>query len=569
MKKRFYFLLTALFSILLSSQTFDWEKTFAGSNDEVFIDNIEDGAGNYIFSGTSNSNDGDLTLNYGLQDIFVVKTDGGGNYLWKKTFGGNNDDVILDLEKSNDGGVVFVSKSKSNSNNFSTNLGDFDFWVTKLDSNGNVVWNFPFAGSGVENNAKIIPIGTGYVVALETNSTDGEFAHSTTSGNNIWLLKLSETGAVIWKNRLQGNGEEIIKQLVPIDASIFGILLVSSSSDGDFVSNTSTASKSFFMRLNSSGNIISNAMVESADPAKANNIENIKMTSLGQFLLSGSENVSVVFGSTTYNNVDAVMALVSASGVLSWKRNYVNTSGPYFERAVLSEVANDNNFIFIIVNKNNNDAQNIQNIMLKLDSNGNLLNTFIISTNYNFIKYFDIHKLISGIMALSFTSINDAGPDTAFHSIQFINDTGTLNQSSSIKVNNSILNAYAYASSLLTNNDEIISFWTHRNAWNSTPQNGNNVWFSKWNIPINYLSLDEELEISKSIIIYPNPVSEFLNIVLPQDEKLEIIKIYNSAGQLTKIENAKKIDVSSFVKGKYIFEIKTNKSVTRKSILVQ
>ncbi len=100
-------------------------------------------------------------------------------------------------------------------------------------------------------------------------------------------------------------------------------------------------------------------------------------------------------------------------------------------------------------------------------------------------------------------------------------------------------------------------------------QNGNNVWFSKWNIPTNYLSIDEQVEFSKNIVVYPNPVSEFLNIVLPKDEKLENTKIYNSAGQLIKIEKSKKIDVSSFVKGKYILEIKTNKSVSRKSILVK
>jgi hypothetical protein len=69
--------------------------------------------------------------------------------------------------------------------------------------------------------------------------------------------------------------------------------------------------------------------------------------------------------------------------------------------------------------------------------------------------------------------------------------------------------------------------------------------------------------------IYPNPVSEMLNISLQDNLTLEKVNIYNTLGQLIKTEKQNKINVSTFAKGSYFVEIITPKGKATKTILVE
>ncbi|MGE8340584.1 MAG: T9SS type A sorting domain-containing protein [Flavobacterium sp.] len=68
--------------------------------------------------------------------------------------------------------------------------------------------------------------------------------------------------------------------------------------------------------------------------------------------------------------------------------------------------------------------------------------------------------------------------------------------------------------------------------------------------------------------IYPNPVSEVVNIILKEDLKLEKVNIYNTLGQLVKTEKNKVINVNSLSNGTYFFEIVTDKGKATKKILI-
>jgi hypothetical protein len=72
-----------------------------------------------------------------------------------------------------------------------------------------------------------------------------------------------------------------------------------------------------------------------------------------------------------------------------------------------------------------------------------------------------------------------------------------------------------------------------------------------------------------NFVIYPNPVSETLNIQLHDSVKLEKSKIYNTLGQLIKTENDKEINVSDLSKGSYFIEVITDKGKAAKSFIVE
>ncbi|EKT3958562.1 T9SS type A sorting domain-containing protein, partial [Flavobacterium psychrophilum] len=75
--------------------------------------------------------------------------------------------------------------------------------------------------------------------------------------------------------------------------------------------------------------------------------------------------------------------------------------------------------------------------------------------------------------------------------------------------------------------------------------------------------------IESALKIYPNPVSEILNIALQEGLQLEKVNFYNTLGQLIKTTNHSEINVSSFAKGNYFVEVITNQGKATKTIIVQ
>ncbi|EKT3965744.1 leucine-rich repeat domain-containing protein [Flavobacterium psychrophilum] len=75
--------------------------------------------------------------------------------------------------------------------------------------------------------------------------------------------------------------------------------------------------------------------------------------------------------------------------------------------------------------------------------------------------------------------------------------------------------------------------------------------------------------IESNLKIYPNPVSEILNIALQEGLQLEKVNFYNTLGQLIKTTDHSEINVSSFAKGNYFVEVMTNQGKVTKTIIIQ
>ncbi len=68
--------------------------------------------------------------------------------VWDKTFGGTSDDQLYSMIATSDGGVLLAGDSSSgqNGNKSAPNRGSNDYWVVKVDENGNKVWDKTFGG---------------------------------------------------------------------------------------------------------------------------------------------------------------------------------------------------------------------------------------------------------------------------------------------------------------------------------------------------------------------------------------------------------------------------------------
>lgn len=102
-----------------SSGNVVWRKTYGSDADEGYaVITTEDGGS--IVAGQS--------FGFGV----LVKLDQSGNTQWKKRYGGGGYDEIQDLVRTSDGGYALTGLT------FSYGAGDADFWVLKIDGEGNL-----------------------------------------------------------------------------------------------------------------------------------------------------------------------------------------------------------------------------------------------------------------------------------------------------------------------------------------------------------------------------------------------------------------------------------------------
>jgi hypothetical protein len=99
-------------------------KTIGGSfSDDYAYSIIQSSDGGYVVAGESGG------------DIHVVKLDSLGNVIWSKTIGGSNNDRATSIIQSSDGRYVVAGWTNS------FGAGSYDFYVVKMDANGNVCFS--------------------------------------------------------------------------------------------------------------------------------------------------------------------------------------------------------------------------------------------------------------------------------------------------------------------------------------------------------------------------------------------------------------------------------------------
>ena len=121
-----------------------------------------DGGGHNLNPSTHQTSDGGFVLASCIhcgaktEDLWVLKLDIAGNVVWQRTYGGDNYDYGVLIQQTIDGGYTVGGATKS-----FRGTGDFDGWLLKLDSNGNIVWEKTYGGFNDDT------------IAYHGNTTDG------------------------------------------------------------------------------------------------------------------------------------------------------------------------------------------------------------------------------------------------------------------------------------------------------------------------------------------------------------------------------------------------------------
>ncbi len=191
-------ILICLFSSAQSLQI-NWQNCYGGSQFEECYDIIENQNG-YLIVGSSESNDGDVSINYGGTDCWLIKTSNAGELGWVKSYGGSEGDGIFRIFPADEDNFYLLCCTYSSDGDISYDPYPLstDFWIIKVDNLGNIIWDKILGGNMLDQMWTGTSTNDGGVVALGwTGSTDGDITINY-GAYDMWMVKLNNQGEKEW-----------------------------------------------------------------------------------------------------------------------------------------------------------------------------------------------------------------------------------------------------------------------------------------------------------------------------------------------------------------------------------
>jgi uncharacterized delta-60 repeat protein len=270
-------------------------KFFGGSNDDEAYSIQQTSDGGYIVAGYTNS------FGAGYSDFYIIKLDASGNKVWKKTYGGSSDDWARSIQQTSDGGYIVAGETSS------FGAGYSDFYIIKLDANGNKVWQKTYGGSSYDVAYSIQQTSDGgYIVAGETYSFG-------VGGSDFYIIKLDAYGNKIWEKTYGGSSDDYAYS-------------IQQTSDGGYIVAGDTSSFGagyydfYIIKLDAYGNKIWEKTYGGSSDDWASSIQ---QTRDGGYIVAGGTSS---FGAGYY---DFYIIKLDASGNKVWEKTYGGSSEDY------------------------------------------------------------------------------------------------------------------------------------------------------------------------------------------------------------------------------------------------
>lgn len=184
-----------------------WDKDFGTANYDNLQSIIQTSDGGYLFGGYTDAGvSGDKTQpSKGYNDYWIIKTDSLGVKQWDKDFGGSAQDYFVWMEPATDGGYILAGNSYSLISGDKTQdtwgsiypyNNDVDFWLVKIDTNGNKVWDHDYGAYYQDLLTRIfVTADGGYLLSGRSVSDAGGDKSEYNFGDvDMWMLKINMLG---------------------------------------------------------------------------------------------------------------------------------------------------------------------------------------------------------------------------------------------------------------------------------------------------------------------------------------------------------------------------------------
>ncbi len=182
---------------------------------------------------------------------------------WQKTIGGSEYDWIQSIIATLDGGCLVggYSASDISGNKTENSKGGDDYWIVKIDMFGEIQWQKSIGGDQTDRlTGMCLGSDGGYVLVGHSSSEiSGDKLEETTDGSGLydyWVLKINETGEIVWQNTIGGNDSELLPEII---RTVDGGYLIGGSSYSDASGDKSDYNFGegdiWFVKINNTGEI--------------------------------------------------------------------------------------------------------------------------------------------------------------------------------------------------------------------------------------------------------------------------------------------------------------------------
>ena len=302
-----------------------WQKSYGGTSYDGINCVIQTKDGGYILAGYSDSNDGDVIGNNGNGAYWIVKINSVGVIEWKKCYGGTSSegDGASSIQQTTDGGYIIAGSSESNNGDVSGNHGNADYWILKINSMGVIQWQKSYGGSKFDYAKNIIQTTDGgFIIAGNSNSNDGDVIGNHGGDADSWLVKINSIGVIEWQKCYGGKfGEEYSNIQQTLDGG-FIMVVNSNSTDGDITGNHSGSSDIWVVKLSAIGSI---QWQKTYGGSASEYAENIIQTTDGGYIVAGNSNSKDGDVTGNHGDLDSWLVKINSTGSIIWQKSIGGT----------------------------------------------------------------------------------------------------------------------------------------------------------------------------------------------------------------------------------------------------
>ena len=167
-----------------------WNQTYGGPDDDGGSSVQVTSDGGYIIAGSTQS------FGAGGDDIYLIKTDSEGNMLWNQTYGGTGYDYGNSVQVTSDGGYIIAGQTNS------FGAGAYDVYLIKTDSEGNMLWNQTYGSTNRDEGHSVqVTSDGGHIIAGYTYSFG-------TGSSDVYLVKTDSEGNLLWSQTYGGTVDD-------------------------------------------------------------------------------------------------------------------------------------------------------------------------------------------------------------------------------------------------------------------------------------------------------------------------------------------------------------------------
>lgn len=311
-----------------------WEKSYGGSQFENGYNIESTSDGGYIFAAYTSSIDGNVETNYGLYDVWVVKVDINGEIEWEKNYGGTGTERAplyaegrIEIRTLNDGGYVVGASTSSSDGDVGENHGNFDYWVFKLNSVGEIEWEKTFENEDEEILFTIQLTSDNGMVII------GRYYGVSSNGIDVKMIKLNSLGEFEWLRSFEDSNYDEFRAMKP---TIDGGYIMAGIS-GIYLDLT-------LRKLNEEG-VVEWEQVFPSENNIITEVHSIQQTLDNGFILAGSTGEL-----SNPTSLDVWVAKFDFAGNLVWERTY---GGSNFDIANFINLDSSGGYIFVGESRSN------------------------------------------------------------------------------------------------------------------------------------------------------------------------------------------------------------------------